>query len=192
MSCSSVRGGFPVHELFWFCLVQVSTTQFCSFPPVLTASVGDGTDVPTSPLPASSSNLGSSNASTPDLEETGIRPSTTEEKINDMFLQFVQFPQLLQSVFRFENCVQTLSHCKMLNKWLAASQPELPRWKQFQLPSQAVRARQALGIYLDKVVAPQPLGPLGPIARGLLTTTGTQDADLILSQAIMMNMHEVP
>ena len=41
-------------------------------------------------------------------------------------------------------------------------------------------------------MAPQPLGPLGPMARGLLTTTGTQDEDLILSQALKMNMHEVP
>ena len=31
ISCSNVRCVFPVHELFWFCLVQVSTTQFCSF-----------------------------------------------------------------------------------------------------------------------------------------------------------------
>ena len=40
-------------------------------------------------------------------------------------------------------------------------------------------------------MAPQPLGPLGPMARVLLTTIGTQDADLILSQALKMNMHEV-
>ena len=49
---------FPVHEPFWFCLVQVSTTQFCSFPSFLMASASDGTDVPVSPLPASSSNMG--------------------------------------------------------------------------------------------------------------------------------------
>ena len=28
---------FPVHERFWFCLVQVSTNQFSLFPPVLMA-----------------------------------------------------------------------------------------------------------------------------------------------------------
>ena len=28
ISCSNMRGVFPVHELFWFCLVQVSTSQF--------------------------------------------------------------------------------------------------------------------------------------------------------------------
>ena len=32
ISCSNVRGVFPGHERFWFCLVQKSTTQFCSFP----------------------------------------------------------------------------------------------------------------------------------------------------------------
>ena len=42
ISCPNVGGVFPVHELFWFCLVQVSTTQFCSFSPVLMASVEDG------------------------------------------------------------------------------------------------------------------------------------------------------
>ena len=31
----NVHGVFPVHERFWFCLVRVSTTQCCSFPPVL-------------------------------------------------------------------------------------------------------------------------------------------------------------
>ena len=61
-----------------------------------------------------------------------------------------------------------------------------------QRPPQAAQAQQAFGIYLDTVMAPRPLGLLGPMAQGLLTTTGTQDADLILSQALKMNMHEVP
>ena len=41
-------------------------------------------------------------------------------------------------------------------------------------------------------MAPQPLGPSGPMARGLLTTTETQDVDLIPFPAQMMNKHEVP
>ena len=32
ISCSDVRGVSPVHKRFWFCLVQVSTTQFCGCP----------------------------------------------------------------------------------------------------------------------------------------------------------------
>ena len=67
ISCSNVRGFFPVHELFWLCLVQVSTTQFCSFSFFLMARASDGTDVPVSPVPASSSNMGSPDGSLPDL-----------------------------------------------------------------------------------------------------------------------------
>ena len=68
-----------------------------------------GTDVPVSPLPASSSNIRSPDGSLPDLEGTGYRPSTMEEKINEMFIQIAKLPLLMQSVSRFENCVQTLS-----------------------------------------------------------------------------------
>ena len=50
ISCSNVHGVFPVHERFWFCLVQVSLTQFGCFPLVLMARASDGTDVPVSPL----------------------------------------------------------------------------------------------------------------------------------------------
>ena len=33
-----------------------------------------------------------------------------EEKINEMFVQVAKLRLLMQSVSRFENCVQTLSH----------------------------------------------------------------------------------
>ena len=80
ISCSTVRGVFPVHELFWFCLVQVSTTQFCSFSSFLMARVSDGTDVPESSVPASFSNMGSPNGSLLDLEGVGGQPSSTMEE----------------------------------------------------------------------------------------------------------------
>ena len=70
ISCSNVRGVFPVHERFWFCLVQVSTTQFCCFPSFLMTRTSDGTNVPFSPAPASSSNWWSPDVSLPDLEGT--------------------------------------------------------------------------------------------------------------------------
>ena len=73
ISFSNVRGVFPVHESFWFCRVQVSTTQFCSSPPVLMASVDDGSDVPISPMPGTSSNCGSPDGSGPDLDGMGHR-----------------------------------------------------------------------------------------------------------------------
>ena len=38
ISCSNVRVIFLLHELFWFCLVQVSTTYFCCFPPAFMAN----------------------------------------------------------------------------------------------------------------------------------------------------------
>ena len=66
------------------------------------------------------------------------------------------------------------------------------RLKQMQTPTLAARARQALGIYLDTVMAPQPPGPSGPVAWGLRVTTGTQDVDLIPFPAQRMNMHVVP
>ena len=89
---------------FWFCLVQVSTIQFCRFS-FLMARVSDGTNVPISPAPASSSNMGSPNGSLPDLEGTGFR-ACTEEKINEIYLQL---PLFIQTAARIENCVQTLA-----------------------------------------------------------------------------------
>ena len=62
---------FLRHERFWFGLVQVSTTQFCSFSPVLMASVDDASDVPISPMPGTSSNYGSPNGSGLDLNGIG-------------------------------------------------------------------------------------------------------------------------
>ena len=58
-----------------------------------------------------------------------------------------------------------------------------------QLPPEAFPARQGLGTYLDRLTAPQPRGPM---AQEHLTTTGTQDADLILFQTQTMKMLEVP
>ena len=74
------------------------------------AHVGDGTDVSVSLVPAASSNIGSPHGSLRDLEGTGYRASTMEEKINEMFIQIAKLPVLMQSKSRFENLVQTLSH----------------------------------------------------------------------------------
>ena len=52
-----------------------------------------------------------------------------------------------------------------------------------QLRPLVALVRQPLGMYLDRVMAPQPLGPLGPMAQGHLTTAETQDVDLIPTQA---------
>ena len=71
--------------------------------------------------------------------------------------------------------------------WLAS----LP-WKRMRLLVPVALIQQDLGICLDIVMAPQPLGLSGPMAQGHLMTTGRQDADLILPQALLMNMREVP
>ena len=88
--------------------------------------------------------------------------------------------------------LRMVQNSRILSKSLAALQPMLPYWKRMQRPSPVVPARQDLGTYLDIVVAPQPLGPSGPMAQGHLTMTETQDVDLIRSQAPKTNMHEVP
>ena len=58
------------------------------------ARVSNGTDVPVSPVPASSSNMGSPNGSLLDLEGTGFRARTMEEKINEIYTQLPLFMQI--------------------------------------------------------------------------------------------------
>ena len=94
-----------------------------------------------------------------------------EEKIYEMFIQIAKLPLLIESVSRFENCVQTLSQTvasydaeiTYIEKLLAVSQLASPPWRRMRLPSPADPARQALGTYLDIVMVPQPLGLLGPM-----------------------------
>ena len=65
-------------------------------------------------------------------------------------------------------------------------------WKQGQPLAPVALTRQDLGTHSEIVMVPQPLGLSGPMAQGHRRTTGTQDVDLILSQALRMNVHEVP
>ena len=61
------------------------------------ARVSDGTNVPISPAPASSSNIGSPDGSVPDLEGIGPRATTMEEKINEIYIQLPIFTQSVQT-----------------------------------------------------------------------------------------------
>ena len=70
------------------------------------ARVSDGTGVPVFPVPVSSSSMGSPDGSPPDLDGTGFLVSMMEEKINEIFTQIASFPPLMQSLSRFEKCVQ--------------------------------------------------------------------------------------
>ena len=104
ISCSNVHGVLLVHERFWFCLVQVATTRFCSFPLVPTAGVGDGSGVLISLMPGTSSNYGSPNGSGPDLDGMGHR---------SIDAQFKELRDILSPLARgfanFDNHVKTLS-----------------------------------------------------------------------------------
>ena len=186
-SCSTSVSGF--------CLVQVSTTQFCSFS-FLMARVSDGTNVPISPAPASSSNMGFPDGSLPDLEGPGFRPCTMEEKINEIYLQL---PLFLQNAARIENCVQTLAQTVAaqstkdtnIEQIVGIPMARVTSWEQ-NAAVPVAQIQQDLGTCLDQVTAPQPLGHPGPMAQGLLMTVEVQGVDLILSQALKMNMHGVP
>ena len=59
------------------------------------------TSLPGSPTPLSS-NFGSLDGLALDLERTGSRARTWEDKINDMAAQLAQMPLFLQSVSRVE------------------------------------------------------------------------------------------
>ena len=104
------------------------------------ARASDGTVVPVSPVPSSSSNMGSPDGALPDLDGTGNRASTMEKQINETFIQVAKLPLLKQIVSGFVTCVQTLSQTVAL----------------------VLQSKQML-----------------------------HDADLILSQDPMMNMHKV-
>ena len=102
----------------------------------------------------------------------------------------------MQNAARIENCVQTRAQkvaaqtTKITNigaLWLASL-----LWKRTQLLFPVALIQQDLGICLDGVPAPQPLGLSGPMALDHLMTIRIQDADLILLQALLMNMREVP
>ena len=76
-------------------------------------------------------------------------------------------------------------------KWNRISAPSLHACamsKHMQPQPQMYPARQDPGPHSNKLMALQPQAPM---AQGQLTTTGTQDVDLIPSHAQRMNMHEV-
>ncbi len=76
-----------------------------------------------------------------------------------------------------------------LQKMSTRSLHAYARLKRMQRSSPVVPTRQDRGTYLDIVTVPQPLGPG---SQGRLMTVEIQGVDLILSQALRMNMHEVP
>ena len=95
---------FPFTSVFRFFLVPVSTTQFGSFPPNLMASVDDGSDVPISLMPGTSSNYGSPDGSGPDLDGMGHRSTDAQfEELRNILLP------LARGFADFDSHVKTLS-----------------------------------------------------------------------------------
>ena len=162
------------------------------------ARASDGTDVPVSPLPASSSNMGSPNGSLPDLEGPGFRASTMEEKINEIYLQL---PLFMHNAARIEKCVQTVAqtvaaqttkttNIEQIVGSLVARVTSLEQ--NAASGSSSPDSARSWNAYLDIVTAPQPLGPSGPMAQGRLMTVEIRGVGLIRSPVPKMNQHEVP
>ena len=79
-----------------------------------------------------------------------------------------------------------------LNERDQESQSNLIAWCWRQVQRQlrvSLDYAQDLGLYLDKLLAPQPLGPL---LRALRKKTGIQDAGSTRIQTVMMRVHEAP
>ena len=144
-----------------------------SFPPFPMARGCDGTDVPVSPLPAFSSNIGSPNGSLPDLERTGSRSITMEEKINEIYLQL---PLFLQNASRIENCVQSLSQTvSALATWITSVDQIVDslaaRVATMETNATSVSSGSGSAELLEFTWTNRQ--PRGPVAQDHLTTTGT-------------------
>ena len=81
---------------------------------------------------------------------------------------------------------------QILNKLLGVLWLAPLLWKKMKPLVPVAQIQQDLGTCSDIVMAPQPLGPSGPMAMGRLMTVEIQCVDLILSQPPKMSMHEVP
>ena len=98
---------FPLTSFSDFVLSKCPQPSL-KFSHFLMARVSGGTDVSVSLLPASSSNLGSSNGSLPDFERTGSRPAPARWRRNSNEIH-LQLPLFMQNAARIENYVQTLA-----------------------------------------------------------------------------------
>ena len=178
-------GVFPVHDPFWFCLVQMSTTQICGFPPALMANVDDGSDVPICPMPGTSSNYLSLDG---DLDGMGSHSSDAQFKeLRDILLPLTrglenfgnQIKTFCEDVgmvtSRITNVEQTVNAFSAKMSLFATMEKNVntsqKMWtlslrvhvklKWMQHPSPLVPARRPLGICSDMVTAQQPLALFG-------------------------------
>ena len=144
-------------------------------------------DEPISPVPASSSKLGSPDGLFLNLMGQVTAPQQWRNKFNEIHLQL---PLFLQNTSRIENCVQMLSQTappdikQIYGRFVA-------RVTSLETNTTLAQAatRQDLGTHSNMA---QPLDLSGPMDLGHLMTLETQDKGLIRSQALKMNKREVP
>ena len=191
---------FLRHELVWFCLVQVSTTQFCSFPACLMGPVSDGTNVPISPAPASSSKFGSLMALAPTSMAWAPAPALEVQRMLSFRNLYTAKRRSRKFLLLRIGCPAwihiSLKHLGILRldlqRWNRISAPSLhvcARSRHMQPQHQMYPVRQDLGLHSNKLTAPQPQGPM---AQDHLMTPETLDADLIFPQTLTMSMRKVP
>ena len=184
---------FSRSRAFWFCLVHVSTTQFCSFPPFLVARATEQMcrylrRQPPLRIRVLLTVLFLT------LKEQDFAPVRWRRKSTTSTYSY-------RSSYRMRQGSKIASKCllrqwpprrlrlQILNKLLGALWLASLLWKQMQLLVPVALIQQDFGTCLDRVTAPQPLVPSGPMVQGHPMTIGIRDVDLILFQALKTNMH---
>ena len=153
------------------------------------ARTSDGTDVPVSPVPASSSNMGSPDGSLPDLEGTGCRAANCE--VPATRVERIQIRKLRPDAPR--QWPRMMRKSRILNKWLAALQPVLPTLEtnatSVSSGSGSARSWNTLGHSDGSTAA----GSFGYHGSGSSDDVGNTRRRLdTFSQAPKMNNHDVP
>ena len=165
---------FLFHELFWFCLVQVSATQFFPTCSHGTCKVMERMCQWSLPylLPLRIWVLLTALFLISKEEDTvpvRWRRKSTKclYKLRSCRYSHRASPGSKFASKRFRiQLPRMMRKSRILSKWLAALQPVLPHWKRMQRPSPVDPARQVLGIHSDMAMAPQSLGlfcPMGVI-----------------------------
>ena len=176
---------FLRHELFWFSLVQVSTTQLCWFPLAFMAHIDDASH---RPEPISLVQLTPSNLvflMVPALTLTVWSPALVPHQMRRSIPSFQNCLTSMCSSHRFlfsrVGCLEWNHMSQLLfedlrldsqswNRTSALSAHACARSKQVQSPPQVSPARQDLGPHFDRLTAPQPQGPM---TQSHLKKTGT-------------------
>ena len=164
------HGDFPVHERFWFFLVQVSTNQFslfAAFASVFMAIDRACEDEMHTSLPGSSplsSNVGSPHGSGHNLDGMGTRSGNTmDEKLDALPSKFVHFETQIAQVPTLTTWMSRMdSH---ITKHLGIWRPDSQRWNIISAASLHVcaRSRHMLPLHQMHPVRHDPgLGSHGP------------------------------